>query len=136
MTLVDILKKLIHETKHVAPYGIIAGFIISLILGISTSIRRMDILEAAVLGASTNTIPVLDSKGDEGDMGDRGEKGDKGDKGERGYAGKDGEMPEGHWEEFCLYPKNELGYRSEGAMIRKSSGNCKNSWRIIKLWEE
>jgi len=44
-------------------------------------------------------------------------------------------MPEGHWEEYCLYPENERGYRSKGALIRLSGGDCKASWRVIKVWE-
>ena len=45
-------------------------------------------------------------------------------------------MPQGHWEAYCLYPENEQGYRSQGAMIRVSGGNCKSSWRVISLWEK
>ena len=45
-------------------------------------------------------------------------------------------MPEGHWEEYCLYPENERGYRSKGALIRLSGGDCKASWRVIKVWEK
>lgn len=45
-------------------------------------------------------------------------------------------MPQGHWEAYCLYPENEQGYRSQGAMIRVSSGDCKSSWRVVEVWEK
>jgi len=45
-------------------------------------------------------------------------------------------MPDGHWEKYCLYPENEFGYRTSGAMIRVSGGDCKSNWRIVEVWEK
>lgn len=45
-------------------------------------------------------------------------------------------MPDGHWESYCIYPKNEYGYKTKGAMIRVSSGDCKSSWRVVEVWEK
>ena len=44
-------------------------------------------------------------------------------------------MPEGHWEAYCIYPENENGYRTRGAMIRVSDGDCKSNWRVVEVWE-
>ena len=44
-------------------------------------------------------------------------------------------MPDGHWESYCIYPENENGYRTRGAMIRVSGGDCKNNWRVVEVWE-
>ena len=63
-------------------------------------------------------------------------EGEQGEQGERGFIGVKGDMPEGHWEEYCIYPENERGYRTQGAMIRESSGDCKSSWRIVEIWEK
>jgi len=45
-------------------------------------------------------------------------------------------MPNGHWEKYCIYPKNEYGYKTKGAMIRVGSGDCKDSWRVVEIWEK
>jgi len=46
------------------------------------------------------------------------------------------ELPEGHWERYCLYDKDVAGYPSEGVVIRQAQGDCDNDWKVIKLWEK
>ena len=46
------------------------------------------------------------------------------------------ELPDGHWEEYCLYDKDVAGYPTTGVAIRDTQGDCEGDWRRIYLWEK
>lgn len=96
-------------------------------LYISRENKRLDTLEETVVELKnrkpdTEVIEVI--KYEIPIVGAKGEKGDQ------------GEIPEGHWEEYCLYDRDIAGYPTEGVMIRQAQGDCDDDWRVVKLWEK
>ena len=55
-------------------------------------------------------------------------------KGEAGAKGDQGEMPQGHWQAYCLYPQDEFGFATND-MLKRDDGDCPSGWKRIDLWE-
>ena len=59
-----------------------------------------------------------------------------GPQGPQGPQGEPGEIPEGHWERYCIIDKEVLGYDVEGVVMRKANGYCEDGWKTVKIWEK